>query len=172
VVTTVSTSGPRPSPPRASRRVRRLDALATALNANDAAGVLATVNSLDGAPSRFLPPGIDAGLKLGKLDPRRPAPATHIVLATEQHGLVDSNPAEAYTRLIQAAAGARSGPHDLQEPARRPEIQPLLAFLGRRFAPAPRGVARFEPRTNRSSTTAADFSLPDRSSEPPQPHST
>jgi flagellar hook-associated protein 3 FlgL len=79
-----------------------LDALQTALAANDQSGVAATVNNLDAVGSQLLAARVDAGVKLGRLDT---SDATHqqttLTLATERSHLVDADPIVAYTNLAQ-----------------------------------------------------------------------
>jgi flagellar hook-associated protein 3 FlgL len=107
VSSTVSTSGAKAFTAAGGRDVfADLDALVTALNSNDQAGVLATVNSLDASGRQVLAARVDAGLKVAKLDAADTAhEQTSVSLSTSQQALVGSDPAQAYSRLAQAQQG-------------------------------------------------------------------
>jgi flagellar hook-associated protein 3 FlgL len=107
VVTTVSTSGAKAFTAAGGRDAfADLDALANALNTNDQAGVLSTVNSLDTSARQVLAARVDAGLKVGKLDTADTAhEQTSVSLAVSQQTLIGSDPAQAYSRLAQAQQG-------------------------------------------------------------------
>jgi len=107
VVTAVSTSGAKAFTAAGGRDVLAdLDSLVTALNSNDQAGVLATVNALDASGRQILAARVDAGLKVAKLEAADTAhEQTGISLATNQQTLVGSDPAQAYSRLAQAQQG-------------------------------------------------------------------
>lgn len=107
VVSTVSTSGAKAFTVAGGRDVfADLDALVTALNSDDQAGILATVNGLDASGRQVLAARVDAGLKVSKLDTADTAhEQTAVALATNQQALVGSDPAQAYSRLAQAQQG-------------------------------------------------------------------
>jgi flagellar hook-associated protein 3 FlgL len=104
LVATVSASGARAFTAAGGTDVfAGLDALATALNANDVAGVQATVNSLDTASRQVIAARIDAGLKAARLDTSDSAhQETKLALSEQLNNLVAADPATAYSRFIQA----------------------------------------------------------------------
>lgn len=80
-----------------------LDTLTAALTANDSNAVAATVSGLDASHRQIVAARIDAGTKLARLDIADTAhQQTEVALSSQQHGLVDADPAAAYSRLIAA----------------------------------------------------------------------
>jgi flagellar hook-associated protein 3 FlgL len=77
-----------------------LASLSTALKANDVSAIEPSVNTLDTARQQIVTARVDAGLKMDRLDTADTAHgAAETSLATQQHTLVDADPAAAYTRL-------------------------------------------------------------------------
>ncbi|HMI85484.1 MAG TPA: flagellar hook-associated protein FlgL [Polyangiaceae bacterium] len=103
VVMTVSTSGAKAFTAAGGRDLfSDIDALYTAINADDKANMLASVNRMDEGGRQILAARADAGIKVARLDA---ADATHeqasVTLATQRHGLVEIDPAQAYSNLAQ-----------------------------------------------------------------------
>ena len=77
-----------------------LSALQTALSNNDMSGISASVSGLDSASSQISVAEGDAGIKLDRLSTASTAhQQTQLSLASEQHGLADADPAQAYSQL-------------------------------------------------------------------------
>ena len=110
VVSAVNTSGAKAFTAAGGRDLLAdLAALATALSADDAAAVRATVNDLDAGGRQISAARGDAGLKMAKLETADAAhEQTAMALQVTQHTLIDVDPAAAYSRLIQAQQGVES----------------------------------------------------------------
>jgi flagellar hook-associated protein 3 FlgL len=103
VVMTVSTSGAKAFTAAGGRDIfSDIDALYAAINADDKASMLASVNTMGDGTRQILAARADAGIKVARLDA---ADATHeqasVTLATQRHGLIEAEPVQAYSALAQ-----------------------------------------------------------------------
>jgi flagellar hook-associated protein 3 FlgL len=103
VVMTVSTSGANAFTVAGGRDVfADIDTLYSALQSGNQATIMTSVSQMESGRSQILAARADAGIKVARLDT---ADATHeqaaVTLATQQHGLIEIDPAQAYSRLAQ-----------------------------------------------------------------------
>jgi flagellar hook-associated protein 3 FlgL len=103
VVMTVSSSGAKAFTVAGGRDIfADIDDLYDAISTGDKAAVLTSVNQMDAGGRQIFAARADAGIKLARLDT---ADATHeqanVTLATQRHGLIEAEPAQAYSHLAQ-----------------------------------------------------------------------
>jgi flagellar hook-associated protein 3 FlgL len=104
VVMTVSTSGSKAFTSSAGGRdiFTDIDNLHTALVAGNQTTILASVNEMDAGGRQILAARADAGIKLARLDTADAAhEQTNVTLAIQRHGLIETDPAQAYSTLAQ-----------------------------------------------------------------------
>jgi flagellar hook-associated protein 3 FlgL len=103
VVMTVSSSGAKAFTVTGGRDIfSDIDDLYDAINTDDKANMLASIDRMGDGARQILAARADAGIKLARLDA---ADATHeqanVTLATQRHGLIEAEPVQAYSALAQ-----------------------------------------------------------------------
>jgi flagellar hook-associated protein 3 FlgL len=103
VVMTVSTSGAKAFTLTGGRDVfADIDTLYSALQSGNQSTIMTSVSQMEAGRSQILAARADAGIKIARLDA---ADATHeqtsVTLSTQLHGLIQTDPAQAYSALAQ-----------------------------------------------------------------------
>jgi flagellar hook-associated protein 3 FlgL len=103
VVMTVSTSGAKAFTAAGGRDIfTDIDNLYTAITTDNKPNMLLALNQMGDGTRQILAARADAGIKVARLDA---ADATHeqasVTLATQRHGLIEADPAQAYSNLAQ-----------------------------------------------------------------------
>ena len=103
VVMTVSSSGAKAFTVAGGRDIfTDIDDLYDAISSGDKTGILASVNLMGAGSRQILAARADAGIKMARLDTADATlEQTSVTLATQRHGLVEAEPAQAYSALAQ-----------------------------------------------------------------------
>jgi flagellar hook-associated protein 3 FlgL len=103
VIMTVSTSGAKAFTVAGGRDIfSDIDDLYDAISTNDKTNILASVNQMSAGSRQIFAARADAGIKLARLDTADATlEQTSVTLATQRHGLIEADPARAYSALAQ-----------------------------------------------------------------------